>query len=55
MRIGDQQQAAEGVIECDQRVGQQEDRIGQGRVRFELEPRLEEADDVVAEIADQPA
>ncbi len=53
--IGDEQQASEGVIEGDNRIRLEEDRVGEVGRWFQRQPRLEEADRLVAQVADQPA
>ena len=55
LRMGDQQQPAERVVERHHRIGQEEDGIGQVGVLRQHQARLEEADGVVAQVAHQPA
>ena len=55
LRMGDQQQPAECVVERHHRIGKEEDGIGQVGVLRQRQARLEEADGVIAQVAHQPA
>ena len=55
LRMGDQQQPAERVVERHHRIGKEEDGIGQVGVLRQRQARLEEADGVIAQVAHQPA